>query len=524
MKKIISSGIVVALYTFISRIFGLVRELFIASWFGTGPMADAVNVALKLPNLFRRIFAEGAFSAVFIPMYSKKYDSSKEEAELFAGKMFLFLLLAVLTVVFLFQLLMPYIMFILAPGFQLGGDKFEIAVMLCRITMPYLVFISLSVFYGSMLNSIGKFAALAFMPVLMNIGIIIGTIMLDDITERSTAISLSVILAGILQFLFMYIALRRSKLVVNLTNAKIEKSDKDLMKFIKRIIPAIVSSGAMQINLFISQSIASFIPGAISILAYADRIYQFPLSIIGIAFATVLLPTLSKLYRQKDQEGIDKVQDDAIKFAMFLSLPATAGIIILAEPLTTVIYERGAFTNVDTIKTAETIASFTLGLPAYVLAKIFTPIFYANDDTKTPMRLTIYTMLVNTLLNVILMVPFDHVGIALGSSIAAWYNTFVLMWHAKKRQLFTKSIKLPSYLAKIIICTLFMSLAVIITSYMLPSASDILGKVINLLIVIIIGKIVYLATSILSGIYDLSEIKNYALRIYNRKNPKKHEN
>ncbi|XVN41167.1 MAG: murein biosynthesis integral membrane protein MurJ [Rickettsia endosymbiont of Argas persicus] len=456
------SGVVVAFFTLISRIFGLVREQFIASLFGSTTMGDSINVAFKLPNLFRRIFAEGALSSVFIPIYNEKMLISKSAANRFSGEVFTLLLFTLIIIIVLMQIFMPQLMLFIAPGFHGKKEKFELTVFLCRITIPYLIFVSLTALLGGILNSVKRFAAFAFSPVILSVCVIICTLMLDNYTESSVSISLSLIIAGILQVSFMYICVKRADLSFPFI---FKPNDPDVKKLLINMWPATISSGVQQLNLFISQSIASFIEGAISILSYADRIYQFPLSIIGTSFSTILLPELSKIYKSNDIIAATKVQNNAIRMGLFLSLPATFGIIVLSHPIINVIYERGAFTAQDTTNTAEAIAAFALGLPAFILAKILTPIFYANGDTKTPLKITLFSIIINTGMNLLLMDSLKHIGIAVGTSIAAWYNLGLLYSYTKKQNRLHIEQDIKFFCGKVLLCCLVMVIIIGLIKY-----------------------------------------------------------
>ncbi|ABY72866.1 virulence factor [Rickettsia rickettsii str. Arizona] len=456
-SRLFRSGVVVAFCTLISRIFGLVREQFIASLFGSTPMGDSINVAFKLPNLFRRIFAEGALSSVFIPIYNEKMLISKKAANNFSGEIFTLLLVTLIVIIALMQIFMPQLMLFIVPGFHGKKEKFELTVFLCRITIPYLIFVSLTALLGGILNSIKKFAAFAFSPVILSICVIIFTLTFDHYIESTISISLSLIMAGILQVSFMFVCVKRADLnfpiIFNL-------SDPDVKKLLINMGPATISSGIQQLNLFISQSIASFIEGAISILAYADRIYQFPLSIIGTSFSTILLPELSKIYKSNDIVAAKKIQNNAIRMGLLLSLPATFGIIILSHPIINIIYERGVFTSQDTTNTAEAISAFALGLPAFILAKILTPIFYANGNTKTPLKITLFSIIINTGMNLLLMDSLKHIGIAVGTSIAAWYNLGLLYSYTTKQNKLHIEAGIKLFCGKILLCCILMSIII----------------------------------------------------------------
>ena len=307
---LLRSGVVVAFFTLLSRFFGLARELFIAATFGTTQIADCVNVAFKFPNLFRRIFGEGALSAVFIPMYSEKLVTSKKDAKKFSGEIFILLFITLTCLTVILQIFMPFLMVLIAPGFMYSGEKYDLAITLCRLTIPYVIFVSITALFGGMLNSVRKFAAFAFVPILMNICVIIIPYFSKDFIEPHYSISYALIIAGIMQVLFMYFCLIRAGLKFPLL---FKPKDPEVKKLIKKMGPATMSSGAQQLNLFISQSIASFLPGAVSILSYADRLYQLPLSLIGVTFGTILLPELSKIYKKKDYTEANFLQNKAIK-------------------------------------------------------------------------------------------------------------------------------------------------------------------------------------------------------------------
>lgn len=500
---IFRSGLTVAIFTFISRIFGLVRELFIANLFGAGSTADAVNVAFKLPNLFRRIFGEGALSTVFIPIFNEKLIESDLYARRFTGKIFVLLTLTLIVLILIMQLSMPSLMFIIAPGFYEDKEKFDLTVLLCRITLPYLIFISIAALFGGILNSVRRFAAFAFSPVILSLIVIIGTLALQKQYAAAVSISISVLIAGILQVLFMFYCLKRANLTFPLV---FQCKDKDVNRFLKNMGPATLSAGAGQLGLFISQSIASFIPGAVSILSYADRIYQFPLSIIGITFGTILLPELSKIYKLNDTHSANLVQNKAIKVALLLSVPAALGIILLSHPIIHIIYERGEFTAQDTIKTAEAISAFAIGLPAFVLAKIITPIFYANGDTKTPLKITVLTLVANVVFNIILMEPFEHVGIALGTAIAAWFNIWLSYKYIKKFDKLHLDQSLKNYSLKILLSSTIMSLIILLVKYYGDAyfySTSGLTKVAYLGMTVAIGGLTILITAICLGIHKI---------------------
>jgi putative peptidoglycan lipid II flippase len=492
---LLKSGIIVGFFTLISRFFGLARELFIAATFGTTQLADCVNVAFKFPNLFRRIFGEGALSAVFIPMFSEKLVSSKEDAKKFSGEIFLLLLLSLICLTIILQIFMPLLMVIIAPGFIASGEKYDLAVTLCRITIPYVIFVSITALFGGMLNSVRKFAAFAFVPILMNICVIAVPYILKNNIEPHYSISFSLIIAGIIQVAFMYYCIIRNGLKFPIL---FKPKDPEVKKLLQKMGPATMSSGAQQLSLFISQSIASFLPGAVSILSYADRLYQLPLSLIGVTFGTILLPELSKIYKKKNFDEANFLQNKAIKISFVISIPAMLGLLTLSEPIIHLIYERGEFTSNDTILTANALAAFAFGLPAFVLAKIITPIFYANLDTKTPFRITVYSLVINTSLNVALMIPFGYIGIAIGSSIAAWINFWLLNKHAKQYGEFCITMETKIFAFKNLVCGMIMVGFILISNNYFEELfySDIFAiKAASLLSTIVFAIVVFLSSA-----------------------------
>jgi len=501
---LIRSGLLVASLTLVSRIFGLLRELFVAATFGTTPIADSVNIAFKLPNLFRRIFGEGALASVFVPIFTEKLLISKDTAAHFAGKIFLLLTVVILLLVISMQYFMPELMVILAPGFVSDPSKFDLTVLLSRITMMYLLFICLAALIGGMMNSIGRFASYAASAIIMNIVIIVGTLFLIKANLPSYhAIAISITVAGVMQLLFMIIFAYRAGL--RLKKPNFIHNDPDISKLLKLMVPATITAGVVQINLFISQSIASFIPGAVSILSYADRLYQLPMSIIGVTFGTVLLPTLSKLYKTNALDEANRTQDDAIKIGLFLTMPCSIALVILSVPIIQLIYEYGVFTHGDTIKTADTIAAFALGLPAFVLSKIFTPIFYAHQDAKTPMRITIYTIIANIILNLFFMQTHSFVGIALGSSIASWYSVYLFIKYAKKHGYFTVNKELISFIVKLCFCGFICSSSMWFSYEFLEEIFDrdnLMCRMINVFGVLSIGFTLYIIAGFFSGILN----------------------
>ena len=401
---------------------------------GAGFASDAFLVAFRLPNMFRALFAEGAFAAAFIPLFNEKASEADENRAAFAfaenALAVLFPVLLVLTII-LIAAAWP-LTWALSGGFQSGGydpptpDQFAFAVSLSRITIPYLMLISLTALMGGILNSLDKYWVNAAAPMLLNLSMIGGMWFFHgDPAETARVQAWSVTIGGVLQFLWLTLACRRVGVKLRLKPPKI---DKDVKRLLLLILPAAAGAGAVQINTAISQALAGgMLPhGAISALYYADRLNQLPLGLIGSGLGTVLLPTISRqLSSGREDEAID-TQNRGIELALFLTLPATAAFIVVAEPIVRGLFERGQFDPTDTVRTGWALAMFSLGLPAYVLIKVLTPGFYARKDTRTPVRFALISVGVNLIGNIILIPTIGVAGPPLATAIASSLNVALL--------------------------------------------------------------------------------------------------
>ena len=416
----------VGAFTMASRILGFVRDALIAALVGAGPVADAFFVAFKLPNLFRRLFAEGAFNAAFVPLYAAELkEGGRERARAFADEAFAFLLWALLVFVALAELAMPWLMRVFAPGFLERPETFDLAVGFARITFPYLLFVSLVSLAGGILNAHSRFAAAAATPMLLNLCLIGAVLGLAPFTPTpGHALAWGVFGAGIVQCLFLFTALARAGEKLRIARPALGAKVRLLLR---RAFPVAIGAGVYQINLAIDMIVASFLPaGSISYLFYADRIVQLPLGVVGVAVGTVLLPILSHQLRSGDASAAHASQNRAIEFALLLTLPAAFALALIAEPVVATLFGRGAFGQAEIRATAAALAIYAAGLPAYVLARALTPSFYAREDTATPVKISVACMVANLVLNVLLMGPLLHVGIALATAISAWLNVGLL--------------------------------------------------------------------------------------------------
>ena len=416
----------VGAFTMASRVLGFVRDATIAAIVGAGPVADAFFIAFKLPNLFRRLFAEGAFNAAFVPLYAAELkDGGRDRARAFADAAFAVLAWSLAVFVAAAEIAMPWVMRAFAPGFLDRPETFDLAVLFARITFPYLLFVSLVSLAGGILNAHHRFAAAAATPILLNICLIGAVLGLAPFTPTpGHALAWGVFAAGIVQCLFLFGALARAGESLRPVRPALGAKVKLLLR---RALPVALGAGVYQINLAVDMIVASFLPaGSISYLFYADRINQLPLGVVGVAVGTVLLPVLSLQLREGDTAAAHASQNRAIEFALLLTLPAACALALVAEPVVSTLFGRGAFGQAEIRATAAALAVYATGLPAYVLAKALTPAFYAREDTATPVKISIVCMVANLVLNILLMGPLLHVGIALATSLSAWLNVLLL--------------------------------------------------------------------------------------------------
>jgi putative peptidoglycan lipid II flippase len=420
-------------YTMMSRVLGFARDVLTAAILGAGPVADAFFIALRLPNLFRSLFAEGAFSAAFVPLFAGRIAvEGKRPARLFAEDALAVLLAALLLFVALGEAAMPWLIGLIAPGFGTDPEKHRLTVELTRITFPYLLYISLVALLGGVLTSVERFAAVAATPVLLNlflIGALVGARQLGWLPGH--ALAWAVTLAGLAQFLWLMASCKAAGMALRLPRPRLTPEVKRLLLLMG---PGVFGAGVTQVNLLVSTAVASLLPGgAVSYLYYADRLNQLPLGVVGIAVGTAILPPLSRQVRTGLEAEARHTQNRGVELALLLTLPAAAALGVLAEPILSVLFERGAFGPVETRATASALAAFAIGLPAFVLVKVLAPAFFARHDTKTPVKIAAAAMVVNAVLTVALMWPLAHVGNALATSIAGWTNALLLLELLRRR-------------------------------------------------------------------------------------------
>jgi putative peptidoglycan lipid II flippase len=413
-----------------SRVLGFIRDIFIAAALGTGAVADAFFVAQRLPNLFRRLFAEGAFASAFVPLFTRSHESEGEDAAFrFAEESLAGLAAALVVVTILAEIAMVWLTFALAPGFAQDPDKFSLAVLLSRIAFPYLLLISLATLLAGALNGLNRFAAAAFSQSLLNVVLIAALVFLwlngeVGTTRAGVLLTISITIGGVLQLAFLVFACRRAGIRIRLVRPRWTAGVKRLTALAG---PSVIAGGVTQINIVVGTIIASLQAGAVSWLYYADRLYQLPLGIVGIAIGIVLLPDLARALRAGRDAEAQHAQNRAIEFAAALTLPATVALLVIPGAIISVLFERGVFSAADTAATAPALAAYAAGLPAFVAIKVLQPAYFAREDTRTPMRAGIVSMLVNVVCAIGLFFLFGHVGIASATSIAAWVNTLLLL-------------------------------------------------------------------------------------------------
>ena len=414
-------------WTMSSRILGFVRDVLIAQILGAGLVADAFFIAFKFPNLFRRLFGEGAMNAAFVPLYAGRLErEGQTAASRFAADVAAVLTAWTLVLTLIAMAAMPWIMMVQAAGFTDQPEKFLLTVDLARITFPYLLFMVLAAMLSGMLNSVGRFAAAAAAPVILNL-VLISTLLLIQagvLTLPGHALAVAVAIAGALQFLMLVRACDKAGIMVPLPLPKMTPGVRRLLVL---MAPGVLGAGVVQINVMVGDLLATLLrEGSVSFLYYADRVNQLPLGVIGVAVGIALLPLLTRQLQAGEEEAARNSLNRAIEVSLLLTLPAAAALIAMPWPIVTVLFERGAFTAEAARATADALRAFAIGLPAYVLIKALTPGFFAREDTRTPVKIAVAAMVLNLAAAVGLMQVLAHVGIALATALSAWFNALTL--------------------------------------------------------------------------------------------------
>jgi len=493
-------------YTIISRLLGYLRDVLIAIFLGTSFLADAFFVAFRIPNTFRRLFAEGTFNAAFVPSYTSELVKNKSKSKTFANQIFNLLFLGLFFLVLLIEIFMPTFVSLIAPGFVQDSTRIDLAIQLTRITFPFLMFVSLASFFSAILNSHNKFAAASAAPIILNlvlIGILLfGKYLNDDLVYF---LSYGVSIAGFLQLIFLYKFVK--KFYVIKLNFKFTISSK-VKFFFKKLLPSIFSSGVTQINILVGTIIASFQASAVSYLYYADRIYQINLAIAGIAIGVVILPQLSKYVYLKNKSKILQIQNKALELSIFLSLPAAVALFVGSEEIISALFGYGSFSEIAVLNSSKALYYFGLGLPAFAFIKVFSTFFFANHDTKTPFYISLIAVILNIIISIYYFKNIGFIIIPIATTISSWFNALALLIFLYQKNLFNfngiffiKFIKI--FVASIIMGMLFKYL---ISFFEYELAYDFNLKSIYLIMSVFLSIIFYLLFSLFIKAFKYKDI------------------
>ena len=505
MNLIKSTG-TFSLFVILSRILGYIRDFFIAIYLGSGPIADAFFVAFRIPNTFRRLFAEGTFNAAFVPSYTSELLSSKQKAQKFANSVFNLLILVLFSLTILVEIFMPSFIKLIAPGFSEINDKYKLAIDLTRITFPFLFFISIASFFSAILNSQNKFAAAAAAPLFLNIILIICFFIIKNDTDLVYYLSYSITFAGIVQLIFLIFFTR--KYFYPKFNFSFQIDNK-IKIFFNKLLPSIFSSGVTQINILVGTIIASFQASAVSYLYYADRIYQINLAIAGIAIGTIILPNLSRYVKSKDKLRLENLQNKSLELSLFLSLPATLALLIASDEIVSALFGYGSFNEESVKNSALALFYFSLGLPAFSMIKIFSSFIFARNDTKTPFYFSLISVITNIVISVSLFSEVGFIIIPIATTISSWLNGFLLMIFVLNKNYFSFKNSFFVQLFKILVTNfvclgLFKLFINYFNEYFIFSNSY---KFLAIIILVIFIFAFYLLFSILIKAFKISDIK-----------------
>ena len=505
--NLIKSTSTFGFFTLISRLLGYLRDLLIAIYLGSGPIADAFFVAFRIPNTFRRLFSEGSFNAAFVPSYSSELVLGKKRSQKFANKIFNLLLIGLLLIVLIIEVFMPSFIFVIAPGFSDNSDKLDLTISLTRITFPFLLFVSLSSFFSAILNSHNKFAVASAAPIILNIFLILVLVFQSYLNDDLVFyLSYAVTFAGIVQLIFLLFFIRKFYFPTIKINFKI---DHKVKIFFKKLLPSIFSSGVTQINILVGTIIASFQASAVSYLYYADRIYQINLAIAGIAIGTILLPNLSKHIQSKNKNKINFIQNKALELSLFLSLPATLALLIASEEITSSLFGYGSFDILSIKNSSIALFYFALGLPAFSIIKIFSSFLFARHNTKIPFYFSFFSVIINITISLYFFDKIGFIIIPIATTISSWLNSLLLLIYLTNKKYFSISFDLIKSFLRI-------ALSTILTSYIFYNlinffrdnlSYDSEYKLLTIILLVIVTFLIYILISILTKAFKTSDIK-----------------
>ncbi len=505
--------------TAISRVAGFIRDILIARFLGATMMADAFFVALRFPNLFRSLFAEGTLNVAFVPLFTGELQKGKKEALDFARSVFSFLFYVLLIFTVLIELIMPGLMFILAPGFEQIEGKLALTTTLSRITFPFLLFVSLVSLFSGILNSLGRFWAAAFTPTLLNLTMIFfllcATPFINSPYAPAYALSVGVAVAGMVELVFLLWHIWKADFLFGLmtpfrTLGHLSKGVKTLLK---KMAPGVLGSGVYQINLFFDTLFVSFVgAGAISWLNYANHLFQLPIGIIGVAIGTALLPILSKHVKAGELEEANTHLNRGLEISLAMSVASFVGLFLLAEPIIETLFQYGRFLAEDTFHTAKALRIFSFGLPAYMATKALSPFFYARGDTTTPVKIAVVGVVLNTILALIFMQFWGYAGIAAATSITVWINAGQYVVRLSRHPEFSSDKVFKYRTPRILLSNLVMGGVIYFLLLIKPEFHDKILSVLTLLTIIAVGGISYIISLILTKGMPLTQLKNILRR------------
>lgn len=499
--NLLKSLAAVSSMTMLSRVLGFVRDTIIARTFGASVASDAFVVAFKLPNLLRRIFAEGAFSQAFVPILAEyKTQQGEEAARTFVAYVSGLLTLVLALVTLLGILAAPWIVWISAPGFADEADRFALTTDLLRVTFPYILLISLSSLAGAVLNTWNRFSVPAFVPTLLNLSMIVFSLFLTPYFDPPImALGWAVLVGGLLQLSFQLPHLRKVGMLVL---PRLNLKDAGVWRVLKQMGPAIFGVSVSQISLIINTIFASFlVAGSVSWMYYADRLMELPAGVLGVALGTILLPALAKTYAAADHTEYSKLLDWGLRLCFVLALPSAVALAILAEPLTVSLFQYGKFGGHDALMTQRALMAYSVGLLGIILVKILAPGFYAQQNIKTPVRIALFTLVATQLMNLALIGPLAHAGLALAIGFGACLNAGLLYWQLRKADMFRPQPGWAVFLGKLLLAVLSMSAVLLAAMHYMPAwaEGDMFWRLLRLGGLVVVGLLSYFGVLLLLG-------------------------
>ncbi|MEX9253051.1 murein biosynthesis integral membrane protein MurJ [Pseudenterobacter timonensis] len=499
--NLLKSLAAVSSMTMFSRVLGFARDAIVARVFGAGMATDAFFVAFKLPNLLRRIFAEGAFSQAFVPILAEYKSKQGEEAtRVFVAYVSGLLTLALAVVTVLGMLAAPWVIMVTAPGFADTADKFALTTQLLRITFPYILLISLASLVGAILNTWNRFSIPAFAPTFLNISMIGFALFAAPYFHPPVlALAWAVTVGGVLQLVYQLPHLKKIGMLVL---PRISFRDAGAMRVIKQMGPAILGVSVSQISLIINTIFASFlVSGSVSWMYYADRLMEFPSGVLGVALGTILLPSLSKSFASGNHDEYCRLMDWGLRLCFLLALPSAVALGILAKPLTVSLFQYGKFSAFDALMTQRALVAYSVGLMGLIVVKVLAPGFYSRQNIKTPVKIAIVTLIMTQLMNLAFIGPLKHAGLSLSIGLAACLNAALLYWQLRKQKIFTPQPGWMRFLVRLVVAVLVMAAALLGMMHVMPdwAQGTMPWRLLRLMAVVIVGVVAYFATLAVLG-------------------------